>query len=150
MKEPLISPWAAGFAAFFMLSVSQTSFADGRDWNDGPVINVSAIRTVDGHFDDYLHWLSTTWKKEQEAAKAAGLITSYRVLVVEAQGPSDPDIYLVVEFKNWAALDHLGSKMDAVSAKEEGSVEKAAQNQADRAKIRTVLGSKTMQAAELK
>jgi hypothetical protein len=149
MKKPL-SPWAAGFAAFFMLSVSQPSFADGRDWNDGPVINVSAIRTVDGHFDDYMHWLSTTWKKEQEAAKAAGLITSYRVLVVEAQGQSDPDIYLVVEFKNWAALDHLGSKMDAVSAKEEGSVEKAAQNQADRAKIRTVLGSKTMQAAELK
>jgi hypothetical protein len=150
MKKPLISTWAAGLAAVVTLAASGPCLADGRDWNDGPVINVSAIRTVDGHFDDYMHWLSTTWKKEQEAAKEAGLITSYRVVVAEAQSPSDPDIYLVVEYKNWAALDHLGSKFDAVAAKVEGSMEKAAQNQADRAKIRTILGSKTMQAAELK
>ena len=26
--------------------------ADGRDWNDGPVVNSAYIRTVDGHFDD--------------------------------------------------------------------------------------------------
>jgi len=150
MKKPLIAALAAACAAVFMLAVSEPCLADGRDWNDGAVINVSAIRTVDGHFDDYMHWLATTWKKEQEAAKAAGLITSYRVVVSEAQGPGDPDVYLVIEYKNWAALDHLGSKFDEVSAKVEGSVEKAAQNQSDRAKIRTVLGSKTMQAAELK
>lgn len=150
MKKSSIAPWAAGCAAVFMLAGSQTCLADGRDWNDGPVINVAAIRTVDGHFDDYMHWLATTWKKQEETAKKAGLITSYRVVVAEAQSPSDPDIYLVVEYKNWAALDHLGGKMDSVSAEVEGSVEKAAQSEADRAKIRTVLGSKTMQAAELK
>jgi hypothetical protein len=150
MKKSLRVPWAAGCAAVFMLAGSQPCLADGRDWNDGPVINVAAIRTVDGHFDDYMHWLATTWKKQEETAKKAGLITSYRVVVAEAQSPGDPDIYLVVEYKNWAALDHLGSKLDAVSAEVEGSVEKAAQSEADRAKIRTVLGSKTMQAAELK
>jgi hypothetical protein len=52
-----------------------TALADGRDWNDGPVLNVSSIRTVDGHFDDYMHFLATTFKKSQEAAKKAGLIT---------------------------------------------------------------------------
>ena len=150
MKKSLTAPWAAGCAAVLMLAGSQPCLADGRDWNDGPVINVAAIRTVDGHFDDYMHWLATTWKKQEEVAKKAGLITSYRVVVSEAQSPSDPDIYLVVEYKNWAALDHLGGEMDTVSAEVEGSVEKAAQSEADRAKIRTVLGSKTMQAAELK
>ena len=118
--------------------------------NDGPVINVAVIRTVDEHFDDYMQWLATTYKKQQEAAKAAGLISSYRVLVVEARGPHDPDIYLVTEYKNWPALDHLGGKFDQVSAQVEGSVEKAAQSQSDRARIRTVLGSETMQVAELK
>jgi hypothetical protein len=124
--------------------------ADGRHYNDGPVVNVAAIRTVDGHFDDYIQWLATTWKKQEEAAKKAGLILSYRVLIVEARAPGDPDIYLVTEFKNWAALDGLGSKLDAVSAQIEGSVEKANQSEADRGKIRTVLGSQTMQTAELK
>lgn len=124
--------------------------ADGRHYNDGPVLNVAAIRTVDGHFDDYMQWLATTWKKQEEAAKKAGLILSYRVLLVEARGPHDPDIYLVTEFKNWAALDGLGGKLDAVSAQVEGSLEKANQSEVERAKIRTVLGAETMQVAELK
>lgn len=131
-------------------SLTGLAFADGRDYNDGPVVNSAYIRTVDGHFDDYMHWLATTYKKQQDAAKTAGLILSYRVLVVEARNPQDPDIILVTEYKNWAALDHLGSKLDQVSAKIEGSVEAADKSEADRAKIRTVLGSRTMQEALLK
>ncbi len=110
----------------------------------------SSIRTVDGHFDDYMHWLATGYKKQQEAAKKAGLITAYRVIVVEARGPNDPDMLLVTEYKNWAALDNLGGKLDKVSAEVEGSVDAAAKSEADRAKIRTVLGSRTEQEAILK
>ena len=103
-------------ACLALSTLTSVASADGREWNDGPVVNVASIRTVDGHFDDYMHWLSTTWKKQEEAAKKAGHITGYRIFVVEARGPNDPDILLVTEFKNWAALDHLGSKLDAVSA----------------------------------
>ncbi len=105
---------------------------------------------MDGHFDDYMHWLATNYKKQSEAAKKAGLILSYRVIVVEARGPNDPDILLVTEYKNWAALDHLGSRFDSVLAQTEGSVDKANQSEADRAKIRTVLGSRTEMEAILK
>ena len=137
-------------ALLSLTGLATTAYADGRDYNDGPVINVSSIRTVDGHFDDYMHWLATGYKKQQEAAKKAGIITAYRVIVVEARGPNDPDILLVTEFKNWAALDGLGGKLDKISAQTQGSVEKAAQSQAERAKIRTVLGSRTQQEALLK
>lgn len=137
-------------ALLFCAPLATITHADGRHYNDGPVVNVAAIRTVDGHFDDYMQWLATTWKKQEEAAKKAGLILSYRVLIVEARAPTDPDIYLITEFKNWAALDGLGSKLDAVSAQVEGSIEKANQAEVDRGKIRTVLGSQTMQTAELK
>ena len=142
--------FCAGGALLSLTALATIAQADGRDWNDGPVVNVAAIRTVDGHFDEYMHWLATTYKRQQEAAKAAGLITSYRVMVVEARTAQDPDIYLVTEYKNWAALDRLGGKFDQVSAQVEGSVEKAAQSQVDRAKIRTVLGSRTQQEALLK
>jgi len=140
----------AGGALLSLTGLATIALADGRDYKDGPVINVASIRTVDGHFDDYMHWLATTYKKEQEASKKAGLITGYRVIVVEARGPNDPDVLLVTEYKNWAALDGLGSKADAVSAQIEGSVDKANQSEADRAKIRTVLGSRTEQEALLK
>jgi len=131
-------------------SLATVAYADGRDWNDGPVQNVTFIRTVDGHFDDYMHWLATTYKKQQEAAKAAGLITGYQVLVGQPHGPQDPDIILITEYKNWAAFDHLGSKLDQVSVQVEGSVDAANKSEADRAKIRTVLGSDTVQVALLK
>ncbi len=140
---------AAG-ALLSLTGLATTAYADGRDYSDGPVINVASIRTVDGHFDDYMHWLATGYKKQQEAAKKAGIITAYRVIVIEARGPNDPDVLLVTEFKNWAALDGLGGKLDKISTQTQGSVEKAAQSQADRAKIRTVLGSRTQQEALLK
>ncbi|HVP32525.1 MAG TPA: hypothetical protein VMT09_02655 [Steroidobacteraceae bacterium] len=140
----------AAAALLGLSSLSTLAYADGRDWSDGPVINVASIRTVDGHFDDYMHWLATTFKKTQEAAKKAGLITGYRVIVVEARGPNDPDVLLVTEYKNWAALDNLGGKLDKIGAEVEGSVDAANKSEADRAKIRTVLGSRTEQEAILK
>jgi hypothetical protein len=140
-----------GAAALLALTaMTSLAYADGRNWNDGPVVNVSFVRTVDGHFDEYMQWLATTWKKQEEAAKKAGLILSYEVDVAQPQSPTDADIILIVRFKNWAALDGLGSKLDTVSAQIEGSVEKASQSQAARAKIRTILGSTTVQVAELK
>jgi hypothetical protein len=131
-------------------SLATVAYADGRDYNDGPVQNVSFIRTVDGHFDDYMHWLATIYKKQQEAAKAAGLITRYEVLIGQPHNAQDADIILITEYKNWAAFDHLGGKLEQISAKVEGSVDAANKSEADRAKIRTVLGSDNVQVAELK
>jgi hypothetical protein len=140
-----------GAAALLALTATTSlAYADGRNWNDGPVVNVAFVRTVDGHFDEYMQWLATSWKKQEEAAKKAGLILSYEVDVAQPQSPNDADIILIVRFKNWAALDGLGGKLDAVSAQIEGSVDKANQSQAARAKIRTILGSTTVQVAELK
>src|SRR5215467_8633420 len=115
---------AAG-AILCLAAVATVANADGRDYNDGPVQNVSFIRTVDGHFDDYMHWLATTYKKQQEAAKAAGIITSYEVLVGQPHNAQDPDIILITVYKNWAALDHLGSKLDEISTQVQGSVDAA-------------------------
>src|SRR5580700_1360770 len=137
-------------AVLSLSALATVAYADGRDYNDGPVQNVTFIRTVDGHFDDYMHWLATTYKKQQEAAKAAGLITRYEVLVGQPHNAQDADIILITEYKNWAALDHLGSKLDQISAQVEGSVDAANKSTADRAKIRTVLGSDIAQVAELK
>lgn len=137
-------------AVLSVATITSTAYADGRNWSDGPLVNAAYIRTVDGHFDDYMKWLATTWKKQEEAMKKAGLILSYRVLVTEARGPQDPDIILVQEFKNWAALDGLGGKADAVSTQIEGSLDKSNQAEAERSKIRTILGSRTSQEAVLK
>ena len=141
----------AAYAAFVGLVVtSAAAVADDHAYTEGPVVNVAAIRTEYGKFDDYMKYLDTIWKAEQEAAKKAGYITSYRVVSVEARGENDPDIYLVVNYKNWAAFDGATAKGDAIAKQVEGTL--AASNQAavDRGKIRRVLGSWTGQELDLK
>jgi hypothetical protein len=141
----------AAFAAFCCLTLASLSaLADDHAYTEGAVINVSSIRTVDGKFDDYMNWLATKWKAEQEAAKKAGYLVSYQVIRVEPRGPDDPDLYLVLTYKNWAAMDGALAKSDAVAKQVEGSVAASNQAQFERAKIRRVLGSSTMQVLDLK
>lgn len=138
-------------AAFAGLAfTSAAALADDHAYTEGPVVNVARIRTVDGKFDDYMKWLDTTWKQEQEAAKKAGYIVSYEVLQVEPRSPDDPDLFLMITYKNWAALDGALAKGDAVIKQVEGSVAAGNQSEYDRAKIRRVLGSSTMQIMNLK
>jgi hypothetical protein len=72
-----------------------------------------------------------------------------QVLVVEARAADDPDLLSLITYKYWAALDGAIAKGDAISKQIEGSVAAANQSEADRAKIRRLLGSSTMQVLEL-
>ncbi len=138
-------------AAFVSLAVmSVAALADDHAYTEGPVVNVAAIRTEYGKFDDYMKYLGTTWKSQQDAAKKAGYIISYRVVTVEPRGENDPDIYLVINYKNWAAFDGATARADAITKQVEGSLEKSNQGAVDRGKIRRVLGSWTGQELDLK
>src|ERR1700688_3678898 len=127
----------AAYAAFAGLAFgSASALADDHVYTEGPVVNVAAIRTEYGKFDDYMKYLDTTWKAEQEAAKKAGYINSYRVITVEPRGENDPDLYLVINYKNWAAMDELTARGDAFAKQVEGSVAASNQGAVDRGKIR--------------
>jgi len=141
----------AASTAFVGLALTSVgALADDHAYTEGAVVNVSAIRTEYGKFDDYMKYLDTTWKASQEAAKKAGDIISYKVITVEARGENDPDIYLMITYKNFAALDNATAKSDAIAKKVEGSLTAANQGAVDRGKIRRVLGSWTGQELDLK
>ena len=140
----------AAAAASTFLFVASVALADDHPYSEGPVINVASIRTAEGKFDEYMDWLSTTWKKLQEESKKKGYIVSYEVLSTEARGPNDPDILLVTTYKNWAALDGATAKADATATQVEGSVANANKGAVDRGKMRRILGSWTGQQLDLK
>src|SRR5579872_6975787 len=142
---------AACAAAFVGLAVTSfAAVADDHVYTEGPVVNVSAIRTEYGKFDEYMKYLDTTWKAEQEAAKKAGYIISYKVITVEPRGENDPDIYLVLTFKNWATLDGATAKGDEIAKQVEGTFEKQYKGAVDIVKSRRVLSSFTVQELNLK
>ena len=147
----IIDKHLAAIAAF--VGFALTSFAavaEDHPFTEGQVVQVSAIRTEYGKFDDYMKYLGTTWKATQEASKKAGYTTGYKVISVEARGEDDPDIYLVVYYKNWAALDGATAKGDAISTQVEGSVAASNKGAVDRGKIRRTVGSWTGQELVLK
>ena len=129
---------------------SVAALADDHAYTDGPVVNIASIRTENGKFDDYLKYLDTTWKAEQEAGKKTGDVISYRLVTVEPRSENDPDLYLVVTYKNWSTLDGATAKADAIAKQIEGSVDASNKATVDRGKIRRVLGSWTGQELKLK
>jgi hypothetical protein len=141
---------AACAIAFGLSMAGASALADDHAFTEGPVSQVSSIRTVEGHFDDYMAWIDTVWKKEQEAAKKAGYIVGYEVYAGTPRGENDADIYLVITYKNYAALDGWIVKGDTIAKQIEGSVVASNHSDADRGKIRRVLGSETIQALILK
>src|ERR1039457_2611302 len=141
---------AAG-AAWVGLRVSgAAALADDHAYTEGGLVNVSYIRTEYGKFDEYMKYVDTTWKVEQEAAKKAGYITGYKVITVEPRTENDADILLVIYFKNWESLDGSTAKNAAIFKQVEGSVAASNQGATDRNKIRRTLGSWTGQELLLK
>ena len=139
------------YAAFVGLAFNSVAvLADDHAFTEGPVVNVAAIRTEPGKLDEYMKFLDTTWKAEQEAGKKTGDVISYRVVTVEPRSENDPDLYLVVTYKNWATLDGATAKADAIAKQIEGSVDASNKATVDRGKIRRVLGSWTGQELKLK
>lgn len=129
-------------ALIFASAAASTSAmaASDRAYSNGAVWDVAAIQTKDGHFDDYMKYLDNGWKAQQEALKKAGVVLDYKVLTVADPRDNEPDIYLMVEYKNMAAMDATPDEMDAVTAKVFGSVASANQGVVDRASIRTQRG----------
>ena len=130
--------------------IAATALADeGRVYQEGPVIEVSYIRTKPGKFDDYMKFLATTYRTLMEANKKAGLILDYNIYSATPRSPQDPDLLLTTTYPNMAALDR-SEESDAIAVKTVGSM--AAQNQSaiDREALREVLGSELVRKLVLK
>jgi hypothetical protein len=120
--------------------IAAPALAAGPSYENGPVWDFAQIKTKDGHFDDYMKWLSTTWKAQEEALKKAGYIMDYKVFVVADPRGDEPDIVLATEYKNMAAMDVPVADMYAFAEKTMGPMEKTDQEQAARGSIRTIMG----------
>ena len=98
------------------------------------------IKTKPGHFDDYMHFLGTQWKAAQEISKKRGLVIDYKVLSAVDPRDTEPDLYVMVEYKNMAVLDASRDEEDAQIKGVFGSKTASLQADSDRENIRTLRG----------
>ena len=123
---------------------------DGRAYKEGPVTVVTYVKIKDGQFDNYMKWLDTTFKTENDAFIKAKVITGYKIYSNQARDPHDADLILSVTYANMAAMDNLNEKTDAITEKFEGDLAKQNQGFADRGTMREIMGSKMIRELILK
>ena len=113
-----------------------------RPYRNGPVWEITFIHTHAGMGNAYLTYLTTDWKREQEAAKQDGMILSYKVLTTESHTGADWDVMLMVEYKDLATMEANQAKQDALGQKLFGSDQKIEQGYRDRGAMRDVVGGR--------
>lgn len=136
-----------------VLSLAWNSWCPAQStapYNEGPVWDISLIRTKPGMEDDYLKNLANAWKATGEEAKKQGIIMDYKVLIGDAANRDDYNIILMLEYKNMAAFDGLRDKTDPIARKILGSEDAMRQAAVKRGDIREILGTKVMREVTLK
>src|SRR6059058_5438827 len=83
-------------------------------YTEGPVWQVTMVKTKYGMSDDYLKGLAKTFKGTLDEAKKQNLIMDYKILIGDAANAQDYDILLLVESKNMAAFDNSREKFDPI------------------------------------
>jgi hypothetical protein len=120
-------------------------------YTEGPVWRVQLIRVKPTKMDAYLTSLRQSTKPLIEEQKKQGLITDYKVFLKETKNnPEDWDICVAIQYKNWAALDGLTAKGEAVRDKIMGGKQQAQDVADKRVEIREIISSELLQEIILK
>ena len=123
---------------------------DVRQYTDGPVTEMDYIRVEYGHFEEYVDWLNSTWKPTMEATKKAGLILDYKVVRATPKTAEQPNIFLIITYKNMAAALDKIVEQEEVAKKVIGTTEVQNKARAGRNQYRTVLGTEYVREIILK
>lgn len=129
------------FFLFTLFAVSAAQ-ADDRVYKDGgSVWTVSYIETKPGYFDDYIANLNQIWRRYLDEQKKDGDVLSYKMIPIAFPRDGEPNLMLLVEFKNWGAFDRGNEYFDKLAEKLQGSIDAATKSNIDREQLRNLRGS---------
>ena len=137
-------------AAALTVAMQVASAADEKPYTYGPIVNISYIKTRPGQFDAYIKYVATTYKQLMESEQKAGYVLSWAVYSAQAHSAQDADVILTVTYKNWAALDGIGDRVEVAQKKIWATRAGISKAQVDREALREVLGSDNVQQLILK
>ena len=136
--------------AVLLLLLAPALFAQ-EHYTEGPIWRIQLIRVKPTHMDEYLTSLRKSTKPMIEEEKRQGLILDYKVFFKETKNnPEDWDICVAIQYKNYAAMDGLAAKGEAVRDKIMGGKQPAQQLSEKRAEIREIISSELLQEIFLK
>ncbi|HEV2362795.1 MAG TPA: hypothetical protein VGS12_01210 [Caulobacteraceae bacterium] len=112
-----------------------------RNYDYGTVTQVTNIEVKPGQLRAYMQDLATGWRTAMEEGKRAGAILSYSVEEPLDPRAGEPNLVLVVVFKNLAAYDRPLAEAEKSAVAQYGSLDKAREMAMHRESMRTILGT---------
>lgn len=137
--------------AMFALALATASinvapaFAQRSTVENGNYVSVSMIKVLPGQFENYMDYLAKAWRKQNDWAKSKGYIVNYHVYSAVDPRSNEPDLFLVIEFKDWPSNAESKRRQDefvALMQMDEHQMDTAS---GSRAPMRTQMGSMTLQ-----
>ena len=120
-------------------------------YTEGPIWQVTLIRVKPTQMDAYLTSLRSGTKSLYDETKKEGLIQDYKVFLnTTKHDPQDWDIAIGVLYKNFAALDGLTAKNEAIRDKILGSKQAALQLGEKRVDMREIVSTMILREITLK
>ena len=130
-------------------TLSLSALAADKNYSRGSLWGITMIKTEPGKQNDYIDSLKTEYASVYDEAVKEKVILSYKILAGDAANPGDWDVAVLIEMPNYASLDTIEAKFDAIAAKIFGSEAKADDTtkklMGDRVAIRKIYGDKLLQ-----
>jgi hypothetical protein len=116
----------AGATALFCLSFTPASAQYApRNFDHGTVTEVLQYEVKPGQLNAFMQDLAADFRPAMEQGKARGAILNYGVDQPVDPRPGEPNLSVVIVFKNMAALDRPLDDSDKSAVAHYGSLEKA-------------------------
>jgi hypothetical protein len=113
---------------------SATAFAQdhSRGWEQGHIVQVTEVHTKDGMFNAYINDLEE------------GDVIGYGMYSNVNPREGEPDLFLTVTFKNWAAFDRGLEYFEKLGTQILGSTDEMREANIDRGELRTIGSTYTL------
>lgn len=122
-------------------ALSRDDNPNERVYEQGSVWTVSYVRTNPGKFNAYIKDLSLVWRAFLEDSKKDGGVLSYKILSSFFTRDDEPDLILLVEFKDMATFDRSAEYFEAQAKKILGSLDDTRSANINREELRTLRGT---------
>ena len=136
--------FAALGAALLVAATGATAQDTPRVYDVGPVWAISRIEVKPGQGDAYMAYLNKSWRATRMANQKSGHETGYKIISLEDSRDGEPNLLLMIQYKNFAAFDRPLDEEDAITKAVEASMGKVIP-MADRETMRKSHGNRTGQ-----
>ena len=141
-----------GVCALALCALSGTALSqdNSRGWENGSIVAVTEVHTKPGMFNAYINDLNNVWRKFNEMQVKDGDVVAFSMFSNTSPRKGEPDLYLTITYKNWAAFDRGVEYFEEMGAKLLGSADSMREAAVDREALRTIGSTYVLQEVKFK